>query len=166
MTNQVSTSFKEVAYAQETDVAVITLLTMTVGETIIRVCNTPIEKFSDLGENVYGVTSNGERYIFLPFDITLPQDDKTGAVTAKLEIDNVNREIVEAARSTNNPINVGVQVVLSNALNTAELEFNDFKLTNVKYNGFTVSGNLSVDYLGLEPFPKGRFTPSGFPGLF
>ena len=166
MTNNVSTAFKQAAFAQETEVAVITLLTMTVGSMVIRVCNTPVEKFSDLGENVYGVTSNSERYIFLPFEITLPQDDKTGAVTAKLEIDNVNREIVEAARSTNNPINVGIQVVLSNALNTPELEFNDFKLTNVKYNGFVVSGNLSVDYLGLEPFPKGRFTPSGFPGLF
>lgn len=166
MTNQVSTDFKEVAYAQETDVAVITLLTLTVGANTIRVCNTPVEKFSDLGENVYGVTSNGNRYLFLPFDITLPQDDKSGAVTAKLEIDNVNREIVESARSTNDPINVAIQVVLSNALSTPELEYDDFKLTNVKYNGFTVSGNLSVDYLGLEPFPAGRFTPSGFPGLF
>lgn len=166
MTNQVSTAFKQAAFAQETEVAVITLLTMTVGSTVIRVCDTPIEKFSDVGENTYGVTSNGERYIFLPFSITLPQDDKTGVVTAKLEIDNVNREIVQYARDTNDPINVGVQVVLSNALNTPELEFDDFKLTNVKYNGFTVSGNLSVDYLGLEPFPAGRFTPSGFPGLF
>lgn len=166
MTNNVSVNFKETAYAQETDVAVITLLTMTVGTTVIRVCNTPIERFADLGENAYGVTSNGERYIFLPFDITLPQDDKTGAVTAKLEIDNVSRDIVGYARDSKDPINVAVQVVLSNALDTPELEFNDFKLTNVKYNGFTVSGNLSVDYLGLEPFPRGRFTPSGFPGLF
>lgn len=166
MTNNVSTAFKQTAFAQETEVAVITLLTMTVGSAVIRVCDTPVEKFTDIGENAYGVTSNGERYVFLPFSITLPQDDKTGVVTAKLEIDNVNREIVQYARDTNDPINVGIQVVLSNALNTPELEFNDFKLTNVKYNGFTVSGNLSVDYLGLEPFPAGRFTPSGFPGLF
>lgn len=166
MTNQVSVNFKQTAFAQETDVAVITLLTLTVGETVIRVCDTPIERFPLLGENAYGVTSNGQQYIFLPFTITLPQDDKTGAVSAKLEIDNVSRELVGYARSTRDPINVGIQVVLSNALNTPELEFNDFKLTNVKYNGFTVSGNLSVDYLGLEPFPRGRFTPSGFPGLF
>ena len=69
MTNNVSVNFKETAYAQETDVAVITLLTMTIGTTVIRVCNTPIERFADLGENTCGVTSNGERYIFLPFDI-------------------------------------------------------------------------------------------------
>ena len=161
-----SDNFRQVGYAQETEVAVITLLTMIVGETTIRICDTPIEKFTDLGENIYGLISNGNQYLFLPFSITLPQDDKTGVVSAKLEIDNVNREIVQYARSTSDPINVGIQVVLSNALNTPELEFNDFKLTNVKYNGFTISGNLSVDYLGLEPFPAGRFTPSGFPGLF
>lgn len=166
MSRSVSENFKQVAFAQETDVAIITLLTMVVGDTVIRVCDTPVEKFNELGENIYGVTSKGYQFLFLPFNIQLPQDDKTGAVTAKLEIDNVNREIVQAARETKEAIKVSIQVICSNALDDVELEYNDFKLTNVRYNGFTVSGNLSVDYLGLEPFPKGRFTPSGFPGLF
>ena len=166
MSRSVSENFKQAAFAQETDVAIITLLTIIAGSTVIRVCDTPVEKFNKLGENVYGVTSQGYQFLFLPFNIQLPQDDKTGAVTAKLEIDNVNREIVQAARETKEAIKVSIQVVCSNALDDVELEYNDFKLTNVRYNGFTVSGNLSVDYLGLEPFPKGRFTPSGFPGLF
>lgn len=164
----ISNEFREAAYSQETDVAVIVLITLSTPELpdVIRVCNIPVEKFEDLGENVYGVTSNGERYLFLPFDIALPQDDKTGAVSAKLTIDNVNRQIVQYARETRKALNVGIQVVLSNNLDYVELEYNDFKLTNVSYDGFQVSGDLSVDYLGLEPFPCGRFTPSGFPGLF
>lgn len=164
----ISNNFKEVAYSQDTDVAVIVLLTLSTPDLPddIRVCNVPVEKFDDLGENVYGVTSNGQRYLFLPFDIELPQDDKTGAVSAKLTIDNVNRQIVQYARETRKPLNVGIQVVLSNNLNYVELEYNDFKLSNVNYNGFNVEGDLTVDYLGLEPFPCGRFTPSGFPGLF
>lgn len=164
----ISDNLKQAGYAQETDVAIIVLLTITSPELTdaIRVCNVPVEKFSDLGENVYGCVSNGERFLFLPFDITLPQDDKTGAVSAKLTIDNVNREIVQYARSTRKALNVCIQCVLSNDLDYVELEYKDFKLTNVTYDGFQVSGNLSVDYLGLEPFPCGRFTPSGFPGLF
>lgn len=164
----ISDNLRQAAYAQETDVAVIVLLTLSTPELpdTIRVCNVPVEKFTDLGENVYGVTSNEQRYIFLPFDITLPQDDKTGAVSAKLTIDNVNRQIVQYARQTRKALNVGIQVILSNNLDYVELEYNDFKLTNVSYNGFSVEGDLSVDYLGLEPFPAGRFTPSGFPGLF
>lgn len=164
----ISDNLRQAAYAQETDVAVIVLLTLSTPDLpdTIRVCNVPVEKFTDLGENVYGVTSNQQRYIFLPFDITLPQDDKTGAVSAKLTIDNVNRQIVQYARQTRKALNVGIQVILSNNLDYVELEYNDFKLTNVSYNGFSVEGDLSVDYLGLEPFPAGRFTPSGFPGLF
>lgn len=164
----ISNNLKQTAYVQETDVIVIVLLTLSTPELpeTVRICSSPIEKFSDLGENVYGCTSNNERYLFLPFQISLPQDDKTGAVSAKLSIDNVNRQIVQYAREAKNSINVDIQVVLSNNLDYKELEYTGFKLTNVKYDAFTVSGNLSVDYLGLEPFPQGRFTPSGFPGLF
>lgn len=164
----ISNNLREAAYAQETDVAVIVLLTLSTPDLPdnIRVCNVPVEKFDDLGDNVYGVTSNGQRYLFLPFDIELPQDDKTGAVTAKLTIDNVNRQIVQYARETKKAINVNIQIVLSNNLDYVEMESDDFKLSNVSYDGFSVSGNLTVDYLGLEPFPCGRFTPSGFKGLF
>lgn len=164
----ISENLKQVAYAQETDVVFITLLKLKTEElpTELYLCDVPVEKFTDMGENVYGCTSNNQRYIFLPFEITLPKDDKTGAVTAKLTIDNVNRQIVQYARETKKPINVDIKCVLSNDIDYPEIEFNNFKLTNVSYNGFTVSGNLSIDYLGLEPFPCGRFTPSGFPGLF
>ena len=164
----ISDNFKQAAYAQETDVAVIVLITLSSPELTeeIRLCNVPVEKFVDLGDNVYGVTSNKKRFIFLPFDIELPQDDNKGAVTAKLKIDNVNREIVKYARQAKKPVNVSIQCVLSNNLDYVEFEYNDFKLANVSFDGFTVEGDLSIDYLGLEPFPCGRFTPSGFPGLF
>lgn len=164
-----SDNFRQAAYSQETDVAVIVLLTFTSeDETLepVRVCNVGIEKFDDLGENIYGVTSNGNRFLFLPFNISLPQDDKTGAVSAKLSIDNVTRELVKHARGVKKAINVNIQCVLSNNLDYIEMEYDNFKLTNVTYNAFTVEGDLSIDYLGLEPFPCGRFTPSGFPGLF
>lgn len=164
----ISENLRQAAYAQDTDVAVIMLLTLSNEnmEEPIRVCSAPVEKFTDLGENVYGVTSNFNRFIFLPFEIELPQDDKTGAVSAKLTIDNVTREIVQYARQTRNVLNVTVQVVLSNNLDYVELEYKNFKLRNINYDSLTISGDLSIDYLGLEPFPAGRFTPSGFPGLF
>lgn len=164
----ISDNFKEVAYSQETDVAYIVLLKLSTSELSddLYLCNIPVEKFTDLGENIYGCTSNGQRYIFLPFQVVLPHDDKTGVITAKLTIDNVNRQIVQYARQTKKAIDVDVSVVLSNNLDNVEIEYKGFKLTNVTYDGFTVSGNLSIEYLGSEPFPAGRFTPSGFPGLF
>ena len=87
----ITDNLKQAGYAQETDVAVIVLITLHIGENLqpVRVCDTPIEKYADMGENIYGCTSNNERFIFMPFTITTPQDDKTGAVTAKLKIDNI-----------------------------------------------------------------------------
>lgn len=168
MTQNVSANFRESAYAQETDVAIIVLLILTTDDNTepVRVCNVPVEKFVEDGYNVYGLRSRNKKYYFYPFDINLPQDDKTGAVTAKLTIDNVNRDIVKYVRESKTGVNVTIQCVLSNNLNEVELEYKNFKLVNVSYNSLTVSGNISVDYLGDEPFPAGRFTPSGFPGLF
>lgn len=165
----ISDNLRQAAYAQDTDVAIIVLLTFTNPSTDdepVRVCNIPVEKFSDLGENVYGVISNNERFLFFPFEINLPQDDKTGTVSASLTIENVSREIIQFARQTRNLLNVTVQVVLSNDLDYVEMEYKDFKLRNITYDALSITGDLSIDYLGLEPFPAGRFTPSGFPGLF
>lgn len=166
--SEMSDNFRKEAYAQETGVAVITLLTITSdkmdGE--IHLCDTPVVRFPEKGDNAYGLVSNDVQYDFIPFNIVLPQDDETGAVTATLEIDNIGRELIGHIRSIKSAINVSIQVILSNNLDYIELEFNDFKLTNVKYNVYKVWGDLSVDYLGQEPFPQSRFTPKDFPGLF
>lgn len=163
-----SDEFKQSAYAQETDSTVISLLTLSAegeGESV-KVCDDPYEKLVGLGEDVYGCISNGETFIFAPFELTLPRDDKTGTVSARLTIENVTREIVEYARSIIKPIDVKTQVVLSSAVDVVEFEFDGFKLGNVNHDGFKISGNLTLDYWSLEPYPSGRFTPSGFPGLF
>jgi len=163
-----SENFNSVAYAQETDVSMISLLTLTVPDNPepVRVCDTPVEKFADLGEEVWGVTSRGNRYIFCPMNAIFPRDDKTGSVTAKLQIENVSRQIVEIARTTLKPITVLMEIILSNDKDTVEQSSDNLRLSDVTYDCFVVEGTLSMDYLGQEPFPSGRFTPSDFPGLF
>jgi hypothetical protein len=163
-----STAFKSSVFAQETDHIFIVLITLYGSELSedVRIASDPYEKFLDLGDDVYGVTSNSLRYIFCPFEISLPRDDKTGTVSARLSIQNIDRSIVEYARSVQNAINVKVQVVLSRDVNVVEQQFDNFKLSTVSYDSMTVEGSLTLDYWGLEPFPSGRFTPSNFPGLF
>ncbi len=163
---EVSTTFKQAAYAQETDEVFIGLVTFTSDELAapIYVATDPFELLPIA--NVKGVVSNGVEFVYLPFDITLPRDDRTGAVSAKMRIENISRQIIGAARSIRNPLNVCIQVVLSDDPDRIEMEFNYFQLKNVTYDGFTIEGTLALDYWGLEPFPSGRFTPSGFPGMF
>lgn len=159
----ISDTLKQDAYAQETKHVLLCLLTIN---NDLRLCNIPVEKLPELGENIYGCRSNGQTYIFLPFEIQLPQDDKTGVVTATLKIDNVDRRVTPYARANRQPINMDIQVVTTANLDYIEMEHKDFKLTNVASDCFVISGNISLEYLDLEPYPSGRFTPSGFTGLF
>jgi hypothetical protein len=163
-----SATFKTESYSQETDAVIIILLSITSDELEepILICSDPYEKLTLLGQDVYGCVSNGETFLFLPFDISLPRDDKTGTVSAKLTIDNIDRRIVANVRAIRKPVNVKIQAVLSTDVDFVELEYDRLKLSNVKYDAMTVSGDLTLDYWGLEPFPSGRFVPSDFPGLF
>lgn len=163
-----SSTFNQELYAQESDDVFIVLVTFYSDELLepIRVCSDMYEKLTLLGQDIYGCISNGETFIFTPFDVSLPRDDSSGTVSAKLTIDNVDREIVEKVRTITKPVSVKIQCVLASDVDAVELEFDAFKLSNVKYDSTTVSGDLTLDYWGLEPFPSGRFTPSDFPGLF
>lgn len=164
----ISNTFKQAAYAQETDEVFVVLVTLDSEELTepIRICSDPKEKFDDLGDEIYGISSNGDRYIFIPFDIWLPRDDRTGTVSAKLSIENLDRRIIETARSVTRPVSVRMQCVLASDPDTIELDFDNFQLSNVKYDVMSVDGDLTLNYWGLEPFPSNTFTPANFPGLF
>lgn len=163
-----SQNFKQAAYAQETEEVFIVLLTLDSDELTepIRVCSDPYEKLVGLGDDIYGCVSNGETFVFLPFEIMLPRDDKTGTVSAKLKVENVSRQLIPQVRSISKPLSVKMQAVLSSDVDFVEIEYDDFNLPNVRYDLFKIEGDITLDYWGLEPFPSYRFTPSGFPGLF
>ena len=159
-------AFNREAFAQETTVAVVSLLELGDPDDPVRICDVPCEKFPDMGEEVWGITSNGERFIYMPIEVNFPRDDKTGTVSCVLRIQNVDRTIVQYVRQNLKPVPVRIAAVLSNAPNVLEADYDDFQLCHVTYDGFQIEGDLSLDYFGNEPFPSGRFTPSGFPGLF
>lgn len=162
-----SSTFKQAMYAQETDEVVICLLTIT-SEALtdpVRVCYAPLTDALPV-LNVPGLVSNGEEFVFVPFDIILPRDDKTGTVSAKLQMDNVEREVIDIVRGIRKPAKVKIQAILASDPDFIEMEYTDFLLSNVSYDADYVEGDLTLEYWALEPFPSGRFTPSGFPGLF
>ena len=164
----VSNTFKQAAYAQETDEVFVILLTLDSDELEepIRLCSDPVGPLPALGDDIYGVESNGDTYIFVPFDVWLPRDDKSGTISAKISIENVDRRIVGTARSVTKPVNVKIQGILASDPDNIEVEFDHFELSNVNYDVMSVEGDLTLNYWGLEPFPSHCFTPANFPGLF
>lgn len=166
MSRALSTTAKNALFAQQTSEVFIILLTISHPsfDDDIRVASDPFELLPVL--NVKGVVSRGEEFVFIPFDIKLPDQTDSNIARATLTVDNISREITAAVRTADSSVSVKIEVVLASDPNTVEISIDDFRLNSVTYNAFTVSGELSMDYYDLEPFPSSRFNPSDFPGLF
>lgn len=166
MSRPVSNAFKNAVYAAQTKEAFILLATISHPSFTddIRVASDSYELLPNAG--VRGVVSRGQEYLYLPFTILLPQQDETGVSRASISMDNISREMVRAVRNANSALTITVEVVLSSDVDTPEVSIQDFKLEKVSYDAFTISGDISVEYFDLEPYPWARFVPSLFPGMF
>lgn len=151
--------------ASETDEIYIQLLTLTHDTLLepIRVCDDPKEMLI-VGQR--GVTSRGDDFVFLPFQLVRPGQADDYIPAGRLTIDNVSREIIQAVRSINTAVKVKMEIVLASNPDIVELAVEGFYLRNITADQMVVTGELTLRQFDTEPFPKGRFTPSKFPGLF
>ncbi len=166
MGRPLSNAAKQAIFAAQTREAFIMLVTLNHEsfEQPARLSSNPSELLIEAG--VHGTVSRGEEYVFIPMTITLPMQDDTGIARASIAIDNVDREVVAAARRANSPISVTIEIVLASDPDNVEVSVQDFQLARVQYDALVLSGDISVEYFDLEPFPSGRFNPADFPGIF
>lgn len=122
----------------------------------------PIRVSSDAVDTV----SRGETFVAFPFALTLPDDIDNQSPEARLTIDNIDRQIVQALRNIVSAPDVLIEIVRAATPDVIEARFQDFRLTNVTYDSQIVSGNLSIEDFTMEPYPAGTFSPGYFPGLF
>jgi hypothetical protein len=130
----------------------------------IRVSNDPTQLLPIA--LVKGTVSNGEEFIFFPFEFVFPNQEAFASPVAQIRLDNVSREISTIINELPSSPTFDVQVVLASTPDIVELELLDFKLRRVEWNAINVIGDISVEYFDQEPYPSGRFNPSGFPGLY
>lgn len=153
----VSSGLKEKLFDQEMGDAIIPLLTISHPDLAepIRVCH-----------NNENLVSRGNTYIAYDWRLTLPLDDPDTIPRAKIQIDNVDRVIVDTIRSISTAPTVTVELVKGSDPDTVEFVLSDFTLQDVEYDVLFVTGQLTVEEFLSEPFPGDTFTPSRFPGLF
>ena len=157
MSRNTSLTFRQAVYGEETGEAFIILLTLS---------NPGLSQPIRVSNDSVDTVSNGNTYVAFPFQIELPDDTDEGPPTARLTIDNVSREIVQAVRTVSSAVDVEISIVLSSDPDTVEASFPDFQLRDVSYNVLTVEGRLNIESFAQEPYPAGRFDPARFPGLF
>lgn len=160
-------------HAQQTDEELILLVTIadpTNSQTPIRLCDNYVgrlESLSSDSEIVYGTTSRGHDYLYLPLQIALPQEQETGVGQCSLQLNYVTAEAIVLIREKlTQPTSVTIELVLASSPNTVEASFSGFDITSASYNADQVTLDLSMVSLSREPFPCYNFTPGSFPGLF
>lgn len=118
-------------------------------------------------EIIYGVTSRGNDYIFLPLQITLPTEQDTGVGNYSIILNYADPEIIRMIRTElTKPAKVLLELVLGSTPDRVEVSFSDFYITSVNYSAQQITLNLEMVSLSREPFPCYNFTPGYFPGLF
>lgn len=155
-------------FSPDSDKDLITLVTFyDPPVTPIRLCDSYTTRLSEDSTDVtYGVTSRGDNYIFLPLEITLPQEDEAQAPRCSITIRDVTRILIPTIRALTAPPKVKLELVLSNTPNTVEVSFDGFYITTFSYNRDQVTAELQMVNYDREPFPSHSFSPKYFPGLF
>jgi hypothetical protein len=153
---QLSTAAVSAIMAQETDEAFLPLLTISHADLA-----EPIR----LVANIENISSRGETYIGLPFEIEFPQEDGEQIGAARLRVDNVDRMIVQTLRTIQTPPTVTVEVVLASQPDTVEMALTNLTLRDAAYDALAVTGYLRPEDVTEEPIGE-TITPTRFPGLF
>jgi hypothetical protein len=160
-------------FSPESDDVFITLLTISgSGFTTIRIADNYTTRLSETSEDiVYGVQSNlggatTYNFVYLPFSLSLPTEEFSSAPRCNLTVQDVTRYLIPTIRSISSAPSVQIDIVLASDPDVVEVTFGSFLIGNINYNANTVSAELVVESLAVEPFPQHTFNPSYFPGLF
>lgn len=116
--------------------------------------------------NTVDVTSRGNLYLGWPFQLSLPGEYDDQLPTVQLQIDNIDRRIMEGVRALTSAPTVTLEVVLASSLDTVEAGPFAFTLKAADYTALVVTGTLAFEDVVNESYPQHSFTPGKFPGLF
>jgi hypothetical protein len=164
-----SPTIKAAMFSQETDEVIIALISVMhpdVPTTVLgRVSSDPTLQVS-VDPLLYGTISRGQAYWFIPFQLTLPEIAEDTPPTAKLVIDNVEREFVALLRSVTRPPLLLIELVLASSPDYVEMSLGNLKILQFENTAKSIVMTLGYQSLTTEPFPAGSFVPAQFPGLF
>lgn len=149
--------------------AVLLTFTGTGISTPVRIADSFTQRLTSLttaDEAVHGIVSRSNDYIYVPFQITLPDEQIASAPRCQLTMTDVTRFLIPTLRALQSPPSVLIELVMTATPGTVEISFTGFQMGAITYNANQITAELVVQSLAAEPFPQHLFTPSYFPGLF
>lgn len=160
MARSLSSTIIAAANAQQTGQVVLALLEIAhPALTTLRLVN-----------NTEDVTSNGNSYEAFPFSVTLPADAADASPVAQVIVSNIDRQVVQAARtvagSSAGLASASLFLVAYAAPDTVLLALDDYRVQNLRYTAEALSFDMTLEQFQQEPYPAMTFTPGRFPGMF
>lgn len=152
----VSAAMRAAIQAPETDAAILTLITIEHAGLA-----EPLRVTSDAVDTV----SRGQTHVPYPFRGRLADSGGDSPPRAQLEIDNVDRRIVEGVQALSGPPSVTIELVLADSPDLLEAGPYVFGLVDIEWDVAIVRGTLSYDTTLMDPWPARTFAPRGWPGL-
>lgn len=149
--------------------AVLLTFTGTGISTPIRIADCFTQRLTGLTTNdeaVHGIVSRSNNFVYVPFQLTLPDEQVASAPRCQLTVTDVTRYLIPILRTIQSPPSVLIELVMTATPGTVEIAFNGFQMGAITYNANQITAELVVQSLAAEPFPQHLFTPSYYPGLF
>ena len=116
--------------------------------------------------DVKDIVSRGQTYQAHPFRIRLPNESEDEIPKAEIQIDNVDRLIVDTIRSVQGDVSLKLELILFSDPDTVEVGPYNFRLQSVSYNASRITGRLSYENNLDERFPRYSYDPPTTPALF
>jgi hypothetical protein len=112
------------------------------------------------------VRASGTFYPY-PFEVLLPEDTDAAAPTARLRVDNIDREVTRALDEYSGVPQVTLEIVLASSPDTVEMGPFEFSILSVDYDAVVITATLGYeeDFLN-QAVPAQSYTPTSSPGLF
>lgn len=164
MARTLSNTMLEAMTAGQSGTPTLVLLTITHPdlETPLRIVN-----------NTENVTSGGNTFTGMGFEIALPDNSEGAAPRARLRIDNTSQWLTPTIRGLSGQFQVTIEIAIPSNIaasppeyNNVEVSFLPMDLVDVQWDAATVEGSLTYENIANNKFPAGSFTPYDFPGMF
>lgn len=167
LSRTLSLNFREALFSQESGEVPVFLVTIThpTLTTPIRLSTDATERMSE-EPLIYKTVSRGNDFIYAGVGVTIPNEEDRSPPSAKLIIQNIDRDLIPTARSVNTPASAAIEIVLASDPDTVEISLVAMDMVNLVYNAETLTFDLIIDSMQTEPYPAGTFSPAYFPGLF
>lgn len=158
--------FRRALYARDGGQVACALLTIShVTEGTFRISTDTTQRLTD-DPVTYGTISRGQAYQFCPCDVLLPLSERGSEPVARLAIANVSRDLVPLVRSVEAGITCKIEIVDPAEPDIVQRDVGTMRVTAASYSATEIVITMRHDLRINEQFPKGKFTPGGFPGIF